>query len=151
MKALGWVLVAAALLPATLACAEGLAFAAHHSWIPAFEHVFGEICHHLPERTLALGGQLLPVCARCTGLWLGAAVIGILALALPLRRETVGRALLASVLVTGLALLAAAVEIGGLVHPANGLRVWLGTGLGAVPPTIAGIGGRLLVRGSLDG
>jgi uncharacterized membrane protein len=31
------------------------------------------ICHQLPERSFFLGGQPLPVCARCTGLYLSGA------------------------------------------------------------------------------
>ena len=33
----------------------------------------GVICHQLPERSFFLGGQALPVCARCTGLYLSGA------------------------------------------------------------------------------
>ena len=31
----------------------------------------GVICHQLPERSFFLDGHQLPVCARCTGLYLG--------------------------------------------------------------------------------
>jgi uncharacterized membrane protein len=34
---------------------------------PAFRYV----CHQNPERSLRVAGQLMPVCARCTGLHLG--------------------------------------------------------------------------------
>ena len=33
----------------------------------------GVICHQLPERSFFLDGQQLPVCARCTGLYLSGA------------------------------------------------------------------------------
>ncbi|MBV1755609.1 MAG: DUF2085 domain-containing protein [Methanobacterium sp.] len=29
------------------------------------------ICHGLPERSFKIKGHMLPVCARCTGLYLG--------------------------------------------------------------------------------
>ena len=32
------------------------------------------ICHQLPERSFHLWGAQLPVCARCTGIYLGAAI-----------------------------------------------------------------------------
>lgn len=32
------------------------------------------VCHQLPERSFALGGHQWPVCARCSGLYLGAAL-----------------------------------------------------------------------------
>lgn len=34
----------------------------------------GLICHQRPERSFFLAGHQLPVCARCTGLYLSAAV-----------------------------------------------------------------------------
>ena len=39
------------------------------------------ICHQRPERSFFVGGQQLPVCARCTGLYIGAALAGPLAIA----------------------------------------------------------------------
>src|SRR3954465_2024069 len=38
------------------------------------------ICHQRPERTFFVHGQQMPVCARCTGLYLGAALAAPLAL-----------------------------------------------------------------------
>ena len=37
------------------------------------------VCHQLPERSFALGVVPLPVCARCTGLYLGAASMALVA------------------------------------------------------------------------
>ena len=49
--------------------ADFLGFAA------AFVYSAGAIvCHQLPERSFVLGGRQLPVCARCTGLYLGVAL-----------------------------------------------------------------------------
>jgi uncharacterized membrane protein len=39
------------------------------------------ICHQIPERSFHMGGHRLPLCARCTGTYLGAAV-GLTAIAL---------------------------------------------------------------------
>ena len=40
----------------------------------AFLYASGSvICHQLPERSFFLDGQQLPVCARCTGLYLSGA------------------------------------------------------------------------------
>lgn len=44
------------------------------------------VCHRIPERSFALGGAQLPVCARDTGMFLGA-LLGMIAGALVLRRR----------------------------------------------------------------
>jgi uncharacterized membrane protein len=36
--------------------------------------VGGVVCHQLPERSFHVWGAQLPVCARCTGIYLGAAL-----------------------------------------------------------------------------
>ena len=36
-------------------------------------HLIGyAICHQIPDRTIHIGGTPLPLCARCTGIYLGA-------------------------------------------------------------------------------
>jgi uncharacterized membrane protein len=48
----------------------------------------GRICHQQPERSFALAGTRLPVCARCTGLYLSGA-LGALMAWMPRRRRPV--------------------------------------------------------------
>ncbi len=44
------------------------------AWPDQVLHFFGyAVCHCLPSRTLTVGGHLLPVCSRCTGIYLGIA------------------------------------------------------------------------------
>jgi hypothetical protein len=40
------------------------------------------ICHQLPDRSFHLWGRQLPVCARCTGIYIGAAAAAIVSLAI---------------------------------------------------------------------
>jgi uncharacterized membrane protein len=42
----------------------------------------GIICHQRPERTFHIGSIPLPVCARCTGIYAGAAIAGLIAFVL---------------------------------------------------------------------
>jgi len=42
-----------------------------HQIIHFFNFIGSLVCHQRPERTLIIGGQHLPVCARCTGGYLG--------------------------------------------------------------------------------
>lgn len=44
------------------------------------------LCHQQPARSFSWGGQPWPVCARCTGIYVGAAVGVLLAAVLPRRR-----------------------------------------------------------------
>jgi uncharacterized membrane protein len=39
------------------------------------------ICHQRPERSFYLGSAILPVCARCTGIYVGAALAAAMAIA----------------------------------------------------------------------
>jgi len=36
--------------------------------------IFAYLCHQQPERAWLVGGELLPLCARCTGVYAGAAI-----------------------------------------------------------------------------
>lgn len=45
------------------------------------------ICHRIPERSFAIGGRQLPLCARCTGTFLGA-LVGLCAALLRRRRAS---------------------------------------------------------------
>jgi len=40
----------------------------------------GVVCHQLPDRSFFLWGHQLPVCARCTGIYAGAAAAALVAL-----------------------------------------------------------------------
>ncbi len=45
------------------------------AWLEATLRFFGfAVCHTLPSRTLVFGGHYLPVCSRCTGIYLGVAL-----------------------------------------------------------------------------
>src|SRR5262245_55785539 len=45
------------------------------------------ICHQRPERSFFTGQTAWPVCARCAGLYGGAAVGAVFALLIPVRRD----------------------------------------------------------------
>jgi len=101
-------------------------------------HLVGySICHQIPNRTFFLGGQALPLCARCTGTYLGI-VIGLVTAAL-LRRKRAGELLSRGMLaLMGVFILAMAVDGGNsylvllgrpplLYVPRNWLRTATGT------------------------
>jgi len=74
------------------------------------------ICHRIPERSFVLGGRPLPLCARCTGTFLGA-MLGLTAILL-LRRQRAA----SLPTVPALVLLAAFTGLWGL----DGLNSYLG-------------------------
>ncbi len=52
-----------------------------HSLLEKADLVGYAICHQIPERSFVLGGRPLPLCARCTGTFLGA-LVGLVAVVL---------------------------------------------------------------------
>jgi len=87
------------------------------------------ICHQRPERSFFVGGKQLPICARCTGLYAGAALAALLVLfvAAPLTSARARRLLALAAVPTGLTWSA---EFMGLSHFANGTRFMAALPLG---------------------
>lgn len=79
------------------------------------------ICHQRPERGFWIHGRPMPVCARCSGLYAGAAAAGPLALVLAAgfssrrARHLATFAALPTLVTWG-------IEMAGLVHPSNIVR-----------------------------
>ena len=63
---------------------------------PLLRLAYHPLCHQLPSRSLELAARPLGVCARCQGLYLGAA-LGVLAAAIARRSPAVDRRLIALV------------------------------------------------------
>jgi Predicted membrane protein (DUF2085) len=95
---MNWALARRGLVTAELlwtAALLGVAYAVSHargsSLVAAFSaagYAVGSlICHQRPDRSFHLWGAQLPVCARCTGVYVGAALAGI---APALRRVSAG-------------------------------------------------------------
>lgn len=70
-------------LIAALAVAAILALflAPPHGLLDKADQAAFALCHRIPDRTFTLSGRTLPLCARCTGAYLGA-LVGIVVLAL---------------------------------------------------------------------
>jgi uncharacterized membrane protein len=90
-----------------------------------------EVCHQRPERSFHIGATQLPVCARCTGLYVAAAAGAPLALLLVgsmsgARARTLAALAAAPTLVTWTA------EMAGLAHPSNIVRAVAALPLGFV-------------------
>lgn len=104
------------------------------SFVPVIEMKIGPICHHIPERTLVFKGEL-PVCARCTGLYLGFMLAVVCA---PfhnfLNVSASSRQILTiSLLVFLLSALLAIFETWQILSLSNATRLILGLGLGIAP------------------
>lgn len=89
------------------------------------------ICHQRPERSFFLHGVQLPVCARCAGLYSGAAIACVVAVGVRARRLSSYRArqILAIAAVPSAGTLAFEWLTG--VTPSNGIRAVAGVALGA--------------------
>jgi uncharacterized membrane protein len=72
-----------------------LAFAVHHvaphsAVVQALDAWFSLHCHQDPSRTLRVFGHLLPVCARCTGLYAGLLAGALVPVPVATRRRWLG-------------------------------------------------------------
>ena len=102
------------------------------------------VCHQIPERSFHINGAQLPVCARCTGLYLSALVgaLAWMALRQPIATGRARRALLASAVPTLATVASAAL---GWWDPANAVRALAAAPLGAATGVlvVAGLSGNL--------
>jgi len=89
---------------------------------PVIRSMFAPLCHQMPERSLAVVGRPMAVCARCTGLYLGGTIGLLLGGVLAAWRRPAPRALFfAAVLPTGLDWVAASAGLPALGNVARGL------------------------------
>ena len=120
-------------------CLPLTAFAASRTDAASFVYAFAVatysvghlICHQLPARSFHLWGASLPVCARCTGIYLGASLAAV-ALTVARRRSSGGHARARIVLIVALVPTAATLvfEWTTGVAPANWIRALAGIPLG---------------------
>jgi uncharacterized membrane protein len=92
----------------------------------------GVICHQQPERSFYVGSIPLPVCARCTGIYAGGAVVAMAVLAgchFPVHPAARVRAWLAAAAVP--AVLSLLYEWGTARTPSNTIRAATGVLIGA--------------------
>lgn len=143
-------LVSAALLWAVLVLAAPSLGSRPHAvpaHVAAATYLVGSaVCHQRPERSFHVGGLRLPVCGRCTGLYLSGAagVLAGLAWAAGSRRRGRRRPagdwrpwLLAAAVPTGVTLLA---EWAGWWVPSNAARALAAVPLGAVAGGLVAVG-----------
>lgn len=111
------------------------------SHLTAFVYVVGSIvCHQIPERSFHLAGVQFPVCARCTGLYVGGAfgvVLWILRRNRRLGVHDARRALMVTAVPTLVTLATAAL---GWWDPANALRAVLAAPLGVAAGAVVTAG-----------
>jgi uncharacterized membrane protein len=107
--------------PAAASAAYAFALAVY-----AIGHV---VCHQLPARSFHLWMVALPVCARCTGIYAGAAATAIVLRGARVRRQLNPRVVLLLALVPTAATLVFEWTAG--VTPSNWIRALAGVPLGA--------------------
>jgi uncharacterized membrane protein len=92
------------------------------------------VCHQLPERTLSVGGYYLPVCARCTGAYIGL-LLGYLLLPMRRKRSSGPPNLLITLLMLAPLIIDAGTQWTGLRTSTNQVRLITGLlfGTGMAP------------------
>jgi uncharacterized membrane protein len=93
------------------------------------------ICHQRPDRSFQLWATQMPVCARCTGIYVGAALAAIASLlarkASPPRSQSLVRWRVALAVAAAPTLVTLAVEWAGGGTPSNAVRAAAGVPIGA--------------------
>jgi uncharacterized membrane protein len=89
------VLIAGAILSASVACTAAIANGASMRW----RILFRLFCHGIPERCFYLWNVPMPICARCTAIYVGLILSFVVYLILPRMREQVARMVLYAALV----------------------------------------------------
>jgi uncharacterized membrane protein len=106
------------------------------------------ICHQLPSRSFHLWATQMPVCARCAGIYAGAAVASIVAVLWRNVGLTVdARRLLAAAAIPTVATLA--FEWGTATTPANWIRAAAGVPIGAAVAIVVVLATRGMTPGEL--
>ena len=107
-------------------------------WAGAILYGIGSfICHQIPERSFHLAGFQLPVCARCLGIYAGAAVVAAFVVTRwrssedPLRSSSAARRRLAIVAAIP-TLVTVVLEMAGVWSPSNLTRAVAGVPLGGI-------------------
>jgi len=91
-ESIRWAFVAATVAWAAALPLAAAAASTPHPWRGEFAFAFlmyglgGVVCHQRPERSFHLWGVQLPVCARCAGIYVGAALAAVIAVVAAVRR-----------------------------------------------------------------
>jgi uncharacterized membrane protein len=105
---------------------------AHHAGgrLPETVRLVGAlVCHQRVERTFTIAGHPMPVCARCTGIYLSGAAGALAAwLSVPSMPRRTRQALLAAAVPT---IVTIAIEWAGLLQPGNAVRAMAAVPIGA--------------------
>ena len=112
--------IPAVILSASTFCAWAIANGASMRW----RLLFRMMCHGIAERCIELFGVPMPICARCTGIYLGLALGLLVFVLIPLVRERVMRTA-ALIAVTPLAI-DGLTQLAGLRESTNPLRLATG-------------------------
>jgi uncharacterized membrane protein len=106
----------------------------------AVYHMGAVVCHQLPARSFWLWGVQMPVCARCTGIYTGAALVSVFSIvAVPSIGDAAARRALILASLPTVATLGYEWTTGDM--PANWLRALAGLAIGgAIVVVLAGVG-----------
>jgi len=95
----------------------------------AIQGAGGLVCHQRVERSFTIGGRPMPVCARCTGLYVSGAAGALAAwMVLPLLPRRTRTAIVAAAVPTVATIV---LESAGLAQPGNAARAMAALPLGA--------------------